>query len=149
MHCFKVPTRLRSDSDGMIQHNVNSNTNLTSSEHSDTAHAEFGSCEDSNSRKATDGGNTTPISQKKLLQMSSYSNKALNTLGRRSSHDNQSLKSMQNSHRSLPTIAEESKEKRVKRNIKRRSGGFSSAFEKYRKHSRGSEDLDERFCLEE
>ena len=68
------------------------NTNITSSDHSDTAQAEFGSIEDSNSRKATEGGNT-PISQRKLLQMSAYSNN-LNPLGRRSSHDNQSLKSM-------------------------------------------------------
>lgn len=94
--------------------NSNNTGNLTSSEHSDTAHAEFGSIEDSNSRKATEGGNT-PISQRKILQKSSYpTNQAMNTLGRRSSHDNQSLKSMQNSHRSLPTIAEESKEKRVR-----------------------------------
>jgi len=57
---------------------------------------------------------------------------------------------MQNSHRSLPTIAEESKEKRVRLVNKRRSGGFSSAFERYKKASSGGEEeLDARFCLEE
>jgi len=39
----------------------NTGTNLTSSERSGSAHAEFGSIDDSNSRIATEGGNT-PIS---------------------------------------------------------------------------------------
>ena len=83
MHCFKVPMRLRSDSDGMLNPHVNT-ANLTSSEHSDTNIAEIGSLEDSNSHKATGGGNT-PISQRHIVKRIPRNPISI---GRRSSTDN-------------------------------------------------------------
>jgi len=44
---------------------MNSN-NLTSSEHSDGAIAEFGSIEDNNSHRAVEGSNT-PLSQRRII----------------------------------------------------------------------------------
>ena len=91
--------------------------------------------------------------------MSGYSGyQALNHMRhvRRSSHDNQSIKSMQNSHKSLPTITEERKESKVRLTNKRQSGGFTSAFEHYRvKCQSGEDDVNEpislfaTICLEE
>lgn len=75
--------RLRSDSDGMIKPQVNT-ANLTSDEQSDTNIAELGSLEDSNSHKATGGGNT-PISQRHIVKRIPRNPIPL---GRRSSTDN-------------------------------------------------------------
>ena len=132
--------RLRSDSDGMINP-PGTAANLTSSEHSDTNMAEIGSLEDSNSHKATGGANT-PISQRRL-----YKRIPRNPISMGYSTDNQSLKS-KNSYKSLPTIAEESKEKRIRQKAtKRMSGGFTSAFDRYKIGSSCGEE-DQNLCLE-
>ena len=63
------------------------------------------------------------------------------------STDNQSLKS-KNSYKSLPTIAEESKEKKIRqKTTKRMSGGFTSAFDRYKIGSSCGEE-DQNLCLE-